>query len=303
MDTNAQPPADRTDPPVATPGAAPAVCYRHPARPTRLGCSACGRPICVDCANPAAVGQKCDECARPVGRNRVIRANEIRGEGMLSGAPVVATILGITVAIAALNLLMPSLWREIAIPLIDDVRLVAQGQWYRTITAALLHSPGLLHVGFNMWALAVFGPQIERRAGRVPFLVLYLATAAAGGAAFQATQDVGSAVGASGAIFGLFGVHLTAAYLARNTLAGRAGLRQLLPLLGLNLALPLLVPNIAWEAHIGGLVAGALIMFGWSRFAPLGRDGQVTGGPSAQVRRTLIAVVVLVASILVLPLL
>ena len=221
---SSQPPVP-VGPPVGTGGA---VCYRHPARPTRLSCSSCGRPICVDCTNQASVGQKCPECAAPTGRNRVIRARDVSPSGMLDNAPVVTTILAITVGIAFLAMVAPAFWRGELFPLLaDSTARVAQGDWWRTVSAALLHDTGLLHVGFNMWALAVFGPTIDRRAGSVPFLVMYLASAAAGGLLCQIVRDGDVAIGASGAIFGLFGAHLAAAFLARNTTAGRAGLRQL----------------------------------------------------------------------------
>jgi len=133
------------------------------------------------------------------------------------------------------------------------------------------HLPCRLHIGFNMYALYLFGPGLERQVGGPAFLALYLGSAAAGGAAYflpYALEAGGlvPAVGASGAVFGLFGATLALTYRNRATAAGAAGLRQLLTLLGINLALPLIAPglNIAWQAHVGGLVAGALIAAVWS---------------------------------------
>jgi membrane associated rhomboid family serine protease len=269
VETPPPPPPPPSDPWAAAVPAAPpaAVCYRHPDRPTRLACSSCGRPTCVDCTVPAAVGQKCPECAAPVGRSRVITASEVRSRTSgLGGAPVTRAILVVTAAIGVLAFAAPAVWSPLARALIDDVALVADGQVWRTVTAALLHDPGSpFHIIFNMYALYAFGPSLERRVGSVPFLVFYLAAAAAGGAAFQAGTERGSALGASGAIFGLFGAYLTLAFLSRHTAAGRASLNQLLPLLLINLALPLFVPGIAWQAHLGGLVAGAGIAAAWRR--------------------------------------
>lgn len=260
------PPPPPPDPHAGLSAAVPAAtCYRHPDRPTRLACSSCGKPICVDCSHQASVGQKCPACAAPSGRNRVITAADVRSrtEG-LGGAPVTRAILVVTVAIGILGFLVPAVWQPIASALVDDVRAVADGEVYRVVGAALLHSNGLpFHLLFNMYALYVFGPDLERRFGSVPFALFYTASAAAGGLAFQLLNQRGSALGASGAIFGLFGAYVISAYLARDTAAGRAGLNQLLPLLLLNLALPLLIGGIAWEAHVGGLVAGALMMYGW----------------------------------------
>lgn len=239
------------------------TCYRHPDRPTRLSCSSCGKPICVDCTNPAAVGQKCPECAKPTGRNKIITSSQIRGRTALDGTPATKGILAVTVVIGILGFVAPQIWSPLAVRLIDNTQLVAAGQVWRTVTAALLHEPGsLFHIGFNMWALYVFGPGLERRFGSIPFLLFYLATAASGGLFFQ-VLSLGSALGASGAIFGLFGAHVAAAFLTRTTAVGRANLNQLLPLLALNLALPLFIPRIAWQAHVGGLVAGVAILLAW----------------------------------------
>jgi membrane associated rhomboid family serine protease len=141
---------------------------------------------------------------------------------------------------------------------------VAEGQWYRLFTSAFLHRD-LVHILFNMWALYVFGPHLERRAGSLAFAALYFSSAAAGGAAYFALGSFGgAAVGASGAIFGLFGAVLADAVRHRHTLVGRANLNQLLLLLVINAALPLVLPGIAWQAHLGGLVAGFVICMSWA---------------------------------------
>lgn len=243
----------------------------------------------MDCTRQAAVGQKCPECAAPSGRNKVVTASQIRSRGSLDGAPVTKTILAVTVAIGALAFVAPQVWSVLSNALIDNVGRVDQGEVYRTVSAALLHSPrSLFHIGFNMYALYIFGPELERRYGSVPFVLFYVASAAAGGAAFQLANDAGSALGASGAIFGLFGAWVTAAFLSRHTAAGRAGLSQLLPLLLLNLGLPLIIRNIAWEAHVGGLLAGAMMAALWR---------WVEGGDRSAVLRSVIAAAVLIASL------
>ena len=252
------------DPSNVTPAGAIPACYWHADRQTRLSCSRCGRPVCVDCVRPGAVGQQCPECAKPAGRNQVITAQQIRQRRATDGAPVTTAILGVTVAIGLLGFLAPQLWLEIREALAHNTAAVDDGEWWRTITAALLHSRvSFFHILFNMWALWVFGPQLERRVGSLPFGLLYLASAAAGGAAFQLSTDLGLAVGASGAIFGLFGAWTAAAWSQRHTAPGRANLNQLLILLGINLALPLFVTGIAWQAHVGGLLAGGLIALLW----------------------------------------
>ena len=133
---------------------------------------------------------------------------------------------------------------------------MADGQWYRLITSAFLHPPGLsglgpLHIVFNMWALIVVGPALERLLGRVRFLAVYLVSALGGSVLFYLVGPPNvEALGASGAIFGLFGAWFV---LARRL---RLDTRQIVGLIVLNLVIWFVVPNIAWQAHVGGLMAG-----------------------------------------------
>lgn len=245
------------------------VCYRHSDRETRLSCSSCGRPVCVDCVRTAAVGQKCLECAAPDKNARVINAGQLARAGLRQAAPVTFWLIVACVGVFVLRLAVPQVFGYG----VQANQLVAEGEWWRLVSAAFLHSRGFFHIGFNMYALYVFGPQIERQVGSLPFAALYLGTAMCGGAAYYlfdvlVMDGQGAAVGASGAIFGLFGAMLVGAYRNRASPAGRAGLRQLLMLLAINFALPLLVPIIAWQAHLGGLLAGIAIAAGWTLLGP-----------------------------------
>ncbi|WP_051581148.1 rhomboid family intramembrane serine protease [Pseudonocardia acaciae] len=132
----------------------------------------------------------------------------------------------------------------------------AAGQYYRLVTSAFLHEPlpHLTHLMFNMLALWRFGRQVERVLGRGRYLVVYALSAAGGSAvsyAFLPPQANG--IGASGAIFGLFG--------ALIVLVRRAGLPlgEMLTMLAINLVFSFLAPHIDWYAHLGGLVAGAVV--------------------------------------------
>ena len=129
---------------------------------------------------------------------------------------------------------------------------VGQGEWYRIFTVALVHA-GLTHLAFNMWALFVLGNPIEQAFGRTRFLTIFLISLVAGSMAslgLSAQNQV--SVGASGAIFGLFGAF---------AVAGRkigADVRSILVLIGINFALDFILPNIDWHAHLGGLIGGAI---------------------------------------------
>ncbi|MYC84664.1 MAG: rhomboid family intramembrane serine protease [Acidimicrobiia bacterium] len=257
----------------------PATCYRHRDRITHLRCSRCGRHICAECSRDSPVGQRCPECAGVT--TRVVPARSIR-----SGiTPAVLVIILISVA----AYLAQRVNAQFTIDYAHITPAVSAGEWWRVITATFLHSTGsIVHILFNMYALYLFGPYIERQAGTGRFVALYLASAVVGGVAFQYMAE-GAAVGASGAIFGLFGAVLVGTYPLRHTPAGAARFRQLLLLLAINLALPLLVRGIAWEAHVGGLVAGMLIVLAWQRIPP---------GPNADLVRTLVPSALLLVGVL-----
>jgi membrane associated rhomboid family serine protease len=166
--------------------------------------------------------------------------------------------------------------------------LVAEGEWWRIFTVVLLHG-SITHLVFNMWALYVLGPQIERGVGTWPFVTLFLASAGVGGVfAFYLGDANDIAVGASGAIFGLFGIWLSWALHRRNTTYGRAVLTQLLFLLAINAAIPFIFTNISWQAHLGGLIAGFVIGEIWSRIQ----------GPNADAMRAWVGLAVAVLAAL-----
>jgi membrane associated rhomboid family serine protease len=262
------------------PPAAVSTCYRHPDRPTRLACSECGRPICPECSRDAVVGQKCPECTAPHQLTRVIPARTLRHVNR--STPVTWVLIALNILLFAAGELFPGFGNELLQRAAHHPVLVDRGEWWRVISAMFLHG-GILHVMFNMYALWLFGPVLERRFGSVSFLSLYLAAGAAGGALYQMIGPDAWAVGASGAIFGLFGALLIASYRQRHTRAGAASFSQLVLLLGINLSLPLFIGNIAWQAHVGGLAAGAVIGAVWDR---------LPRGPGSTWKRTAVALLV-----------
>ena len=143
--------------------------------------------------------------------------------------------------------------------LLDKVA-VANDELWRLWTVTLVHG-GLLHLLFNMYALWLAGPLVERLYGRWRFLGFYLLFALGGSLASFAFSDSRYAVGASGAIFGLFGLLFAAEQIHKPILdrQSRAFLGQLGGLLVINLIFGFVVPNIDNMAHIGGLVTGFVI--------------------------------------------
>lgn len=137
---------------------------------------------------------------------------------------------------------------------------VADGEWWRLITAAFLHL-GLLHILFNMYALWLFGPIIEQMYGHVEYAVIYLLCALGGNVLTILAAPDQPALGASGAIFGLFGLAFVVSR-RRHLLLGpqaRAMLSRVGTLLVLNLFITFSVPGISWTGHVGGLAVGAVI--------------------------------------------
>jgi rhomboid protease GluP len=141
---------------------------------------------------------------------------------------------------------------------------VANGDWWRLITATFLHG-SLLHLGFNMLALWILGTQIESYLGSKNFLLLYFVSAIGGSlASFYFSPPATFSIGASGAIFGLMGAFIV---IGKKL---RADVSQIMILLLINVVLGFTVSGIDWRAHLGGLVAGAvftkvLLSATWSR--------------------------------------
>ncbi len=271
------------------------VCYRHPDRATRLACSNCGRYICAECVHDAAVGQRCPQCAAPEHRTRIVRSRDI-GRTDWQSTPVSVGIIAVSVVVFLLGFGSQTLDVRIFIDFAQFNQAIEVGEWWRVFTAGFLHG-GLFHVLINMYVLWIFGPRLEREAGSVPFAALYFASMAGGGAAYYAyyviTDAQAPAVGASGAIFGLLGLWLVATYRIRHTPFGSSMFRQLAFWVGLNAVLPFALPrlNIAWQAHLGGFVAGAIIGWLWAQFA--------AGKPNAVAIRTSIATAVLAVALAV----
>jgi rhomboid protease GluP len=140
-------------------------------------------------------------------------------------------------------------------------RAIVIGEYYRFLTAMFLHA-GLIHIGFNAYALYVLGPQTERIYGTGRFLALYFIAGLAGGVASYALNP-GDAVGASGAIFGLIGGLAAFYYVARGVLGdlSRQQLGSLITVIMINLFIGFSTPVIDNTAHIGGLLGGAAV--GW----------------------------------------
>jgi rhomboid protease GluP len=135
------------------------------------------------------------------------------------------------------------------------VAVMQYGQWWRIFTGAFLHE-NLLHIGLNMFALFQVGSVVEALYGKVRFTLLYVVAIIGSGLAVVAFNYDIPTLGASGAIFGLFGA-LVAVGL-RLGQRGRSLIGQVLPIILINLVFTVSVPGISIAAHVGGLVTGFL---------------------------------------------
>jgi membrane associated rhomboid family serine protease len=239
------------------------VCPRHPDRVSYVRCQRCGRPTCPECQRPAAVGIQCVDCVREGQKSMRMPRTQFGAKVSQDGRPVVTlTIIGICVAVWLLQQVSPQMTDRLAF-----VPLFAKTEPWRFMTAAFAHSPGnLLHILFNMYALWILGQYLEPMLGRMRFAALYLVSALGGSVSYLLLASppasvaglnsnsswVTPMVGASGAVFGLFG-----ALIVFNRHLGRSS-RQLYILLVINAAIGF-VPGIAWQAHVGGFLTGAAV--------------------------------------------
>jgi membrane associated rhomboid family serine protease len=255
-------------------------CYRHPDRETHIRCQRCERPICPDCMNQAAVGFQCPSCVHEGSRSQ--RPVRTAFGGRPSGDPALTSkiLIGINVAVwlvitAAGDRAGGWLDRLALYPVgrcrgpqglwaageqqctsygYVWVEGVVTGAWWQPLTSMFTHS-AMLHIGFNMLALWILGPQLEAAIGRVRFLVLYFLSGLAGSATvLYLTAPYIPTIGASGAVFGLMGALLVVA------IRMRAEYSQILFWIGLNVVITVLGgARISWQGHLGGLVGGVLI--------------------------------------------
>jgi len=274
----------------------PPTCYRHPDRETWVSCVRCGRHACPDCLREAAVGQQCVDCVRGAGKaSRPART--VFGGRPSRTAVVTWTLMAVNILLYLIELARPSLasdWWMLGYAQNypgGPFQGVAAGQWYRLITSAFLPgtgSLGILDIAFNMWALYVVGPGLEQLLGRVRYLTVYLLSAVGGSVLFYYLVPQNQpALGASGAIFGLFGAWFVVS--RRLNLDSRG----IVMLIAINLALSFFYRStIAWQDHVGGLITGAVITAAYV-YAP--RKHQV----AVQVAATVAVAVLLAVAVVI----
>ncbi|MEV0174428.1 rhomboid family intramembrane serine protease [Streptomyces sp. NPDC050803] len=273
-------------------------CYRHPDRETGIRCTRCERPICPECMVSASVGFQCPDCVRNgSGTGHAPDASRPRtvAGGNLTADPHLVTKILIGVCLAAYLVQMAvgdrftdsfDLIGHAYVPLFGDVEGVAEGQSYRLLTSMFLHG-SVIHLLFNMLSLWWLGGPLEAALGRARYLALFFVSGLAGSAlAYLLAEPNTATLGASGAIFGLFGA--TAVLMRRLNY----DMRPIIALLVINLIFTFSWSGISWQAHIGGLVAGVVIGYGMVH-APRERRALVQYGTCALVLAVIVGLTLL----------
>jgi len=239
-------------------------CYRHPDRQSFVLCQRCLRTICPECQTQAAVGVICPECMRDQQKSQTpaqVKAQRRWSRGSASAVvsgerPVVTySIIAVTVLVFVTQLIPDSPvqeWLAFYAPYLYP-QLTGTFQPWRLLSGLFVHG-GFWHVGLNMLAVWMIGRSLEPLLGHARYLALYLISGLGGSVAVALLSFGTPVVGASGAVFGLLGALLV---IGRHIGANISGI---LIILGINLVIGF-IPGmgVSWQAHIGGLVTGALI--------------------------------------------
>ncbi|WP_367323883.1 rhomboid family intramembrane serine protease [Streptomyces sp. HUAS ZL42] len=277
--------------PESTTPSEPAVttCYRHPRVESYVSCTRCERFICPDCMREAAVGHQCVECVKE-GARSIRQARTVVG-GRVSATPMVTYVLiGLNVLAYLGELVRPAIvdrlemlgaaltgpdgalyqWQA-SYPDGYHPTGVVDGEWYRLLTGAFLHSPptegtfGILHIVMNMVALWNLGRVVETQLGRVRYIALYLLSALGGSVLAMLIAPTTATVGASGAIFGVGAAYYV---MARRLGADMNAVNRFMA--GLLLWLLISAGVTSWQGHLGGLLAGGVVTLAYA-YAPQDR--------------------------------
>ncbi|MFW6188037.1 MAG: rhomboid family intramembrane serine protease [Actinomycetota bacterium] len=242
----------------ASPGGGVPVCPRHPDRPSYVTCQRCGRPTCPECQRPAAVGVHCVDCV--AARSRPAYRTSLGGRAA-SGSPMLVTwwLIGVNAVVYALQWLLQAVGVSL-LQLFAYAPVTTVSEPWRMLTSGFLHSMSSpFHLLLNMYTLYLFGRMLEPALGRGRFLLLFLLSVLGGSVGvLLLSSPLSLVVGASGGIFGLFG----ALFVLQRHLG--QSIVPIAVLIGVNVVFGFLFPGIAWQAHLGGLVTGALVAFGYT---------------------------------------
>lgn len=230
--------------------------------------------LCPGCGNPTPAEQpRCAHCGLAsvesmIEQHRAASERRFLQALFTRSSPFTMIFIGVNVGVYVLMCLAGG----IAITAPDHAVLIGFGakqneliaqqhQYWRLVTSIFIHV-GIIHLLINNYALWIVGQEIERIYGSSRFVVLYLATGVLGSLGSYAFNPQATSAGASGAIFGLFGVMATFAFRYRSEIPaaiGREIKRRVIPIIALNLIFGLSVRIVDNAAHIGGLLSGVVL--------------------------------------------
>jgi len=160
------------------------------------------------------------------------------------------SLIAVICAAYLVQLVVPGLQIDLLLPSFEYLQF--SNEWYRLFTVALTHA-NLLHLGFNMYALMVLGNPLEAAFSKNKFLIVFFVSLLSGSLASSYFAPIlGTSVGASGAVFGLFG-----AMAVVGTKIG-ADIRSIAVIIGINFFIGFAMGGVDWHAHLGGLIGGAV---------------------------------------------
>jgi membrane associated rhomboid family serine protease len=221
---------------------------------------------------PAAVGLRCpDHAGKPQGVRRVAReaGRTVSGVGSRRVNGVTLALIAVNVGVAVAEFAIGRHTSFVNNTIFDHGALfakgccinghvvgVAQGDWWRLVTAMFLHA-GFLHIALNMYSLYYVGTILEQVIGRWRFLLLYMGSGIAGSAGALVHSPNVPTVGASGAIFGVLGALFVLERMRHIASGG-----QVAGLIVLNLVLTFAFSSyISVGGHVGGLIGGVVLMW------------------------------------------
>lgn len=241
------------------------VCPRHPDTAAYTRCQRCGRPACPRCQVPASVGFQCVDCVAaerkanpaPATRSSLGMTTAVAPEGR----PLVTIgIIAICCLVWLGQMASDAFYRDVAF-----YAVLARDEPWRYVTSGFAHDTSTpMHLLFNMMALYFMGQYLEPMIGRVRFAALYLLCVLGGSVAYQIMTapstpvELGTSgwltplVGASGGVFGLF-----LAVVVFNRRLGRE-IGPMMTMIAINVVIGFMASNVAWQAHLGGAVVGAI---------------------------------------------
>lgn len=153
--------------------------------------------------------------------------------------------------------------------------LVTEGQYYRLFTSMFIHA-NIFHILFNMYALYLLGAQAEGFFGKGKFLVIYILSGISGSLLSILLNQGAVSVGASGAIFGILGALLYFGYNNRVYL-GNTLIREIVPVILINLAFGFMMTGVDNFAHIGGLIGGLTTAMAVGFYSNTGKSDRING--------------------------